>query len=504
MGGIFRPDLSEAVSNVKLPPKRRRGDPLPPVFHRSVVSNSCLLQGTMKLCVSLIAVFVTVVSGFAPFYSTRRHAVSGSVAVARHMNHFVLYAKDDEEDKEEEEKKENPYQDPNYPDLEFVDYSDPEYQVDRGIGDDEFFSKEATEEQIEAMREERRRRNDEFQFETYFAEVLKKGQEYKGEWTVYKMNHDMLDDNGFPRFHRAKRTMKVVSKGSKHIIDPNAEWRVDGERLIHTETAVAEDEGDPDIEWLEDPGNGYESTETELSKISAEANEMEKELMAHKYWPESMSSFDFRGQQGNMCVGNAFTICSSVPLNEDCEYCEGPFSELRTELGIQSDQMRFRVKLDYGISDEDAEEDFPFLLLKSLIVCRESMDLWPRDSRRLSAADGGASSENLFGAAGASGGLYDPPPVGCEEQSGRYMMMDLDGGATLLFPYKMDQHPDAFDGNGWVTSLDWTPGRIRYQVDRKVEGGKKLMGLRSLELSEVQGVDADTYRPRDGGSDMRQ
>ena len=57
---------------------------------------------------------------------------------------------------------------------------------------------------------------------------------------------------------------------------------------------------------------------------------------------------------------------------------------------------------------------------------------------------------------------------------------------------------------GWVTSLDWTPGRIRYQVDRKVLGGTKLKGLRTLELSEVQGEDAERWRPKDGGSNMRQ
>jgi hypothetical protein len=55
-----------------------------------------------------------------------------------------------------------------------------------------------------------------------------------------------------------------------------------------------------------------------------------------------------------------------------------------------------------------------------------------------------------------------------------------------------------------VTSLDWTPGRIRYQLDRKVLGGTKLKGLRTLELSEVQGEDADRWRPKDGGSNMRQ
>lgn len=459
----------------------------------------------MKLSIALATAFVATVSGFAPFQSTHRafasRATFSSSSTFR-SDPFLLHVKDEDED-DEEEKKENPYQDPNYPDLEFVDYSDPEYVVDQGISD-EFFSEDDTEEQVEAMREERRRRNDEFQFETYFANVLKKGEEYKGEWTVYKANYDELDENGFPRFQRARHTMKVVSKGRKEIIDANAEWRVDGERIFHEEVAVSDDEGDPEIEWLEDNEQDEDvSPSKELSKLAAEAKKMEKELIANKYWPESMTSFDMRGQQGNMCVGNAYTICSSVPMTDDGEDYEGPFAELRTEVGIQSDDLRFRVKLDYGIG-EDNTESFPPLCLKSLVVCRETLDMWPRDSKRLAASADGTSSDTLFGPPGASGGLYDPPPVGSKEQSERYMMLDLEGGATLLFPFQMDQDPAAFDGNGWVTSLDWTPGDIRFQVDRKVEGGKKLMGLRSLELSEVQGVDADTWRPRDGGKDMRQ
>jgi hypothetical protein len=56
------------------------------------------------------------------------------------------------------------------------------------------------------------------------------------------------------------------------------------------------------------------------------------------------------------------------------------------------------------------------------------------------------------------------------------MDVDLEGGATIFFPYLMQQDPEAFDGYGWVTSLDWTPGRIRYQVDRKVREGAELLG----------------------------
>ena len=113
-------------------------------------------------------------------------------------------------------------------------------------------------------------------------------------------------------------------------------------------------------------------------------------------------------------------------------------------------------------------------------------------------------SESLFGTPGAEGGLYDPPPVGSEEQASQYMMVDLEGGATLLFPFLINQDPEAFGGKGWVTSLDWTPYNMRFQVDRKVQSGVKLMELRSLELSEVQSADASTYRPSDGGADMRQ
>ena len=69
---------------------------------------------------------------------------------------------------------------------------------------------------------------------------------------------------------------------------------------------------------------------------------------------------------------------------------------------------------------------------------------------------------------------------------------------------QLEHAVEAFEGNGWVTSFDWAPGTQRYQVDRKVQGGLGLRNLRTLELSEVQSADADQYRPRDGGSDMRQ
>lgn len=404
---------------------------------------------------------VVVVNGFTQITCRRPFQPCSVVGIRRHAK-----------------EPENPYQDESYPDLEFIDYSDPNYVVDQGVTEEMFQSDDA---KIEEMREDRRRRNDEFQFETYFAEVLKGGDTYNGEWTVYKSStflEDAEDDasTGLPRLLRVKEPMKVTSRGYKIKVESDSQFRVDGERICHEESIV----------------EGSEELKT--------------------YWPEQTKAHDFRGHQGIMCVGNAHTICTYLPLVEDSPEFEGPFAEMRTEIGIFGNDMRMRVKLDFAVL-ENEKEDFandkaagpPPLHLKSMMICREGREFWPKNGSEAKISEGElVQAEALFGIPGAPGGLYDPPPVGSDEQATRYMMLDLEGGATVLFPYLVDQDPDAFGGKGWVTSLDWTPGRIRYQVDRKVLGGTKLLGLRTLELSEVQGTDAATYRPKDGGQNMRQ
>jgi hypothetical protein len=551
----------------------------------------------------------------------------------------------------------NPYADPNYPDLEFVNYDDPAYSADRseysdGTIDDDvddvdgYGGVDSTMAEIEAMREERRRKNDEYQFETYHASVLRGGERILGEWTVFQTDtfmgkgaRDGRDPmtSGVPRLLKWDKVLKVVSRGCKTIIDPRAEWRVDGERIVHEERLATmddfptlmmfDDEDDYDIDIDEEAANEDGSTTTTSKSSDAGSSttsthplplRWETEDVAHvedvRCHPAALSSIDFRGPGGNMCVGKAYTICDATPYrrhddadgtsnddggdgsekdededddDDDVRLArrrvgsrgdhDGPFRELRTELGVQENGMRFRVKLDYALLEEDDIDDafggrdavvgIPPLHLRTLTVCRETLDgYWPKQSDNESSppppsssssssslggggggvdstggrGGGGAASEGmstgvrrsdrqeeiaraLFGPPGAPGGLYDPPPVGSEERAvSNYMLLDFEGGATLLLPHRLDQHPEGEDeyaearGSppssssssssqlGWVTSLDWTPGKIRYQVDRKVLGGTKLKGLRTLELSEVQGEDADRWRPRDGGSDMRQ
>ena len=392
---------------------------------------------------------------------------------------------------DEEEKAENSYADPNYPELEFVNYDDPEYQVDQGAGD-EFFDSSSTEEKVEEMREERRVKNDEYQFETYYKEVLKEGKDFKGEWTVFRTStflDGQLDANGRPRLSRAAGPFKVISRGERVNIasdddeKESSNDRLEYERILHHEKIY----NDPDDE---DEKNENELIQEELS-------------INTKFWPDQLSSFDFRGQQGIMCVGNAYTICTSTPMGDSQGSHEGPFSTYSAELGITSDDdVRFRIKMDYSVVEGDKNE-LPPLHLKSFTICRETLGIWPRAENYKSAIEA-ITEDALFGPRGAGGGLYDPPPVGSEEQAGQYLMLDVEGRATVLLPYLMNQDPDVYDGIGWVSTLDWTPGAQRYQLDRKTKAGKDMLGLRTLELTEVQSADAATYRPSDGGENMRQ
>jgi hypothetical protein len=209
---------------------------------------------------------------------------------------------------------------------------------------------------------------------------------------------------------------------------------------------------------------------------------------------------------------SAWTICTAVPLvpaatNDDDSLLLGPFREYRVELGICAEDVRLRVKFDYSIVGSVVPTQTtapPPLELKTMTVCREAANVWPRSS---------ALASSFFDAPpGAAGGLYDPPPIN-EQYASQYCMVDMEGGATALFPVRIDQNVEDSEteigenGNravNWITSLDWTAGAMRYQVDRKSHGGVNIRGLKTLELSEVQSADADQYRPRDGGQDMRQ
>lgn len=514
-----------------------------------------------RLVHALAVAVVTPVYGFSPSSRIGSHSIyedSDVLVVSSSVHRQVhpitrrqLYPFRDGEDEsrfgddnnDEDESTKNPYADPNYPQLEFIDYSNPEYRVDMGLGDELFWTdnsqnrldpKLESEQKardddwvaLQAMHEERRRRNDEYQFQTYFANILKNGDEFKGEWTIYRtstfLNEKRENDDQPPRLIKATKTLPVVSQGCKVLLDDDSgkyQFPLDRERILHKEFIATE----PEVE----AGSSLGEHLPDLLPAT---------ILKNMYWPESLCAADFRGPQGIMCVSNAYTTATAVRwpggLTTTTDHTDGPFSEYRTEVGLTTPQLRFRIKLDYAVlssskgekkskNDPPPPATFPNpppLYLRSLVVCREMLGRWPQDQKNVWYDDGGDVSssgtllsgasvnEALFGIPGADNGLYDPPPVGTDDQAVRYLQMDLDGHATALFPYKMDQTatPKDTTRGGWVVSLDWMPGVLRYQVDRKVRGGVELLGLRTLELSEVRSEDAETYRPRDGGRDMRQ
>lgn len=370
-----------------------------------------------------------------------------------------------------------------YPDLEFVDYNDPEYAIDQGTDEIDVLSmsnrnnpdlskesKEEVELQIEEMREERRHKNDIFQFETYYQNVWKSGKhDYYGDWTIYDTILSKVDDTNndgnsmaVTALRKRKDMQKVISKAIKQSKD--------GDDTNYATTVITHSEEC-----------------TEGKDIS-------------RYYPKEITSYDFRGPQGIMTVGNAYTICDTTLLEENNNQHSGPYKTMNAEVGLYKDNLRFRLKLSYSIHDEDNDSNdndnddsiistHPPLYLKNVIICRESTLDFPNPNKHTS----------LYESLGAPGGLYDPPPILKENQ---YLQLDLEGRATALFPSKIDQDIDY--GTGWVFTLDWTTDELRYQADRKVFGGLGVKGLYRLELSEVRGEESELWRPNKGPQNMSQ
>eukprot|EP00964_Phaeocystis_antarctica_P148198 scaffold114973_cov63-Phaeocystis_antarctica.AAC.3 len=137
--------------------------------------------------------------------------------------------------------------------------------------------------------------------------------------------------------------------------------------------------------------------------------------------------------QGNMAVGNAFTLSSgpgSVPL--------------LLEVGLKEAAERVRAKLVYDLDESGAA---PQMRLRRVAIVREA-----------SGADAAAADAGL-GRPGT--GLYDVP-AGDKE---KYCSLYCEGGLTLVCPFVLPLAPDD-EARGCI-SLDWTGAKMRYQADRK-------------------------------------
>lgn len=235
----------------------------------------------------------------------------------RGKQHVLRQSSNSENDKEEDPEEEtyvNPYADPNYPDLEFVDYSDPAYASDRSeyFADDIDDEDWKTELEIEKLREERRRQNDEYQYQVYYRDVLRNGATFYGEWQIYETStfrkttkqSSSLDNPPSsspppPQLIRRPVALAVQSSAHKRILDDKDttirstvdDYWNEKEHIQHFEQIVL------------DPGIGEFLAQQQQTNSEDDDNPEQQQSSLPTYWPEELRARDFRGHQGIMVCG---------------------------------------------------------------------------------------------------------------------------------------------------------------------------------------------------------
>lgn len=189
----------------------------------------------------------------------------------------------------------------------------------------------------------------------------------------------------------------------------------------------------------------------------------------------------FRPECGNMAVGGAFTLASPSKAADGAS--DGGWL---IEMCLREESRRVRCKLLYRPADGDSAAEVPAMRLANVAIVREVLG-----GGEFVTSDVSGEEPDIDGSPGR--GLYDPPPG----EKLRYVSLYSEGGITLVFPSEVSA-----DSEG-VISLDWIAGRMRYQIDRKF--AKMDGSLSSLELTEIQKADAETYLPdfphQGGGGD---
>jgi hypothetical protein len=222
---------------------------------------------------------------------------------------------DSDEDDDNETPAFNPYADPNYPDLEFVNYDDPEYSIDRSLSAAEADIED--ESLLEQMREERRVANDEYQYNTYWHTVWNAGlSTYRGEWTVYYSSNffpqfDEEDDddketeeenaNGLPRLIQlSDAPLTVISRATRQSIPTTTTSPTTTDDKVLSENSY--------ITHVEELEQGMGDVDLAMA---GGADDVEQKVVSQTYWPTQLSQADFRGHQGIMICGKYVLVCVS-------------------------------------------------------------------------------------------------------------------------------------------------------------------------------------------------
>ena len=199
---------------------------------------------------------------------------------------------------------------------------------------------------------------------------------------------------------------------------------------------------------------------------------------------------EFRTQEGNTIVGNAFTWGNVDPpysghkdekwdpLNIIKTSTDYPPDTYVAELGIKDGFVRTRVRFAYtklsdsapALSQTEQESKQFAMQLLGFVIVREAGEL------------AGPQERKLLVDPRAGPGIYDP-----QMEGEPYVQLNMPGRLSLLFPRGLPSN-----GRGVVT-IEWEGESMRYQADRKFIN---LSGaIRTLELTEIRPADVEKYPP---------
>jgi len=218
----------------------------------------------------------------------------------------------------------------------------------------------------------------------------------------------------------------------------------------------------------------------EINVIKGDMHAIQSLVHPYTFQPSRAQSAgtDWRLCRGNQVVGTAFTTGSQYPEVVK-EYKDDSYNPVVpeayiTDVAVKEGHVRSRVRYIYTkalTAAAGAGENFD-LCLAGIVVIRESQ-------AAASDAELGLLRDGRIGL-----GIYDQHMRGDP-----YVVLNLPGRLSLCFPRGIQSRQVADN----VLTVEWTAKELRYQVDRKF--GELTGQIRSLELTEIQVQDSETYYP---------
>lgn len=149
--------------------------------------------------------------------------------------------------------------------YELFDYANAEYS-DQGDLDTFPSNSDKTELEIEEMREERRRKNDEFQFETFYKDFVGEEEEWRGEWTRYEtttfLPNEAAPQGGMPQLVKPIRSTKAITTALRS--NPSGDKSTTHDYITQSEYHITDESADTSLRTTvtRDPSTNFGAKRT--------------------------------------------------------------------------------------------------------------------------------------------------------------------------------------------------------------------------------------------------